>query len=161
MKQKIIAGLIITLLSSTAYSSIKDKKAMRGADASIAAEILKVKAACGNPALEVKVNWDEYKTMIAANEEVIASERYKSEWVISHSGLRTVTTLEALSEICKDDADYKEEIALLTQISVLPKADLKDTNNEFSLKGNTLTVKTGHRNIRSVSDFSKKIKAVY
>lgn len=161
MKQKILSGLVITLLSTTSYAAIKDKKAMKAADAAITAEIVNVKAACGNPTLEVQVKWDEYETMISANEAAIVSERYRSEWVISHSGVRTVTTLEALSKICKDDADYKEEIAQLTQIQVVPKEALKDTNNDFSLNDTILIVKTGHLNQRSVSDFSKKIKALY
>ena len=47
MKQKLIAGVVIALLSTTAYASIKDKKAMRAADANITTQVTKVKAACG------------------------------------------------------------------------------------------------------------------
>lgn len=161
MKQKILAGLMIAVFSTSAYASIKDKKAMRAADTNIAEETAKVKASCGNPKLDVNVNWDNYKKMLAANESKLADDRYKSEWVITHSGQRTVAVLEALAQICKDDADYKEELALLTKIEVSAKQDFKDSNSDFTLKDTVLKVESGHKMTRSASDFVKKIKALY
>ncbi|MBB1332029.1 hypothetical protein H5154_05400 [Pseudoalteromonas sp. SR44-5] len=161
MKHKILAGIIITLFSTASYASIKDKKAIRAADASISAEVDKVKAACGNASLDVKVDWEDYKKMIAANKDKLAKDNYQSQWVIAHSGQRTVATLEALSAICKDDVDYKEEIAKLTKINVTAKDDFSDSASEFSLADNALTVETGHKMSRNASDFAKKIKALY
>tara|TARA_B100001059_G_C17801183_1_gene566290 strand:- start:276 stop:761 length:486 start_codon:yes stop_codon:yes gene_type:complete len=161
MKQQILAGLIITLFSTASYASIKDKKAMRAVDENIATEAAKVKTSCGNPALDVKVNWDEFKTMITKNTEKLANDRYKSQWVISHAGQRTVSVLEAVAGICKDDADYKEELAKLSKILVTPKADFTDSASEFTLDSNVLSVKSGHKMNRSASDFMKKIKALY
>lgn len=161
MKHKILAGIIITLFSTASYASIKDKKAIRAADTSISAEVDKVKSACGNASLDVKVDWDDYKKMITANKDKLAKDNYQSQWVIAHSGQRTVTTLEALSAICKDDVDYKEEIAKLTKINVTAKDDFSDSASDFSLSDNVLTVDTGHKMSRNASDFSKKIKALY
>lgn len=161
MKQKIIAGLIIAVFSSSALASIKDKKAMRAADTSIADETAKVIASCGNTKLDVNVNWEDYKKMLAANEAKLADNKYKSEWVITHSGQRTVSVLEAIANICKDDADYKEELALLTKIEVSAKQDFKDSQSEFTLNDTVLKIATGHKMTRSASDFAKKIKALY
>ena len=77
MKQKIIAGLIIAVFSTSALASIKDKKAMRAADASIAEETAKVIASCGNTELDVTVNWEDYNKMLAANEATLADNKYK------------------------------------------------------------------------------------
>jgi hypothetical protein len=165
MKNKILTGLAVTLLStvfsSTTFAAVKDKKAIRAVDAKIAEEVTNVKTACGNSSLNVTVNWDEYKTMISTNKETLKSEKYKSEWVIGHSGERTVAVLESISKICAADEDYKEELAKLTDIQVLPKASFEDTKSEFSLNGNTLTVKTGHKMTRSFSDFTTRIKDLY
>ncbi|MBB1279397.1 hypothetical protein [Pseudoalteromonas sp. SR41-1] len=161
MKQKILAGLIIAVCSSSAYASIKDKKAIRAADASIAEEVAKVKASCGNAKLDVNVDWDDFKKMAAANEAKLADDRYQSQWIMSHAGQRTVAVLEAVSEICKDDADYKEELALLTKVTVSAKQDFKDSKSEFSLDDTVLKVKSGHKMTRRASDFTKSIKELY
>lgn len=161
MKHKILAGIILTLCSTASYASIKDKKAIRAADTSILEEVTKVKAACGNSSLDVKVDWEGYKKMIAANKDKLAKKNYQSQWVMTHSGQRTVATLEALSTICKDDVDYKEEIAKLTKINITAKDDFADYASEFSLSDNVLTVNTGHYMSRNASDFTRKIKALY
>ncbi|MGO3345657.1 MAG: hypothetical protein ACTIM4_11010 [Marinomonas sp.] len=161
MKKVLLSTLVISLLSTTAYASVKDKKAMKAADAHITTEIVKVKAACGNPSLDVKVNWDAYEKMISANTDKLAKDNYKSEWVLSHSGQRTVATLEAMAKICKSDADYKEELAKVSKIEVAPKADFKDSKNVFSLKGSTMTVEAGHKMTRKADDFVKPIKALF
>ena len=161
MKYTLISSILITTLSTSAYASIKDKKAIRAANENIAAEVANVKKACGNSALEVSVNWEKYKTMITANKENLAKDNYRSEWVIGHSGQRTVATLEAMSKICSTDEDYKEEIAQLAKIQIIPKTDFKDSKSVFSLEEKVLTVKTGHKMTRSSSDFAKSIKALY
>jgi len=161
MKNKIVLGLFIAAVSSTATAGVKDKKAIRAAEANITAAVTKTIAACGNDALEVNVSWDDYKSMIASNKDAIAKKRYKSQWVISQGGDRAVSTLDALAKICASDADYKEEIANLTNIAVNPKADFSDTKSEFLIDGQVLTTNAGHYATRKASDFVKKIKAVY
>lgn len=161
MKNKIVLGLFIAAVSSTATAGVKDKKAIRAAEANITTAITKTIAACGNDDLEVNVAWDDYKDMIKSNKDAIAKKRYKSEWVISQAGDRTVSTLGALAKICASDTDYKEEIANLTEIIVKPKADFTDTSSDFSVDDDLLLTNAGHYTTRKANDFVKKIKAVY
>ncbi|NQZ51632.1 MAG: hypothetical protein HRT95_16105 [Moritella sp.] len=161
MKNKIVLGLFIAAVSSTATAGVKDKKAIRAAEANIKTAITKTIAACGNDDLEVNVEWDDYKDMIKSNKDAIAKKRYKSEWVLSHAGDRTVSTLGALAKICASDADYKEEIANLSEIIVKPKAKFSDTSSEFSIDDDVLITSSGHYTTRKAGDFVKQIKAVY
>jgi len=161
MKTKLLTAAICTLLATTAHAGVKDKKAIKAAEAGIATEISKVQAACGNASLDVSVSWDGYKAMIKENAEEIKSDRYKNEWVYSHGGQRTISTLESLAKICADDEDYKEEIANLTKIVVTPKASYEDYKSEFTLDGTVLSAVTGHQMTRSASDFTKRLKALY
>ncbi|MFT7681523.1 MAG: hypothetical protein ACI935_000990 [Moritella dasanensis] len=161
MKNKIVLGLLIASVSVTATAGVKDKKAILAAETNIKAAITKTIAACGNDDLEVNVAWDEYKDMIKANKDAITKKRYKSEWVISQGGDRTVSTLDALTKICASDADYKEEIANLNEIIVKPKADFSDTSSDFSIDDEALITNAGHYTTRKAGDFVKKIKAVY
>ncbi|GAA0819200.1 hypothetical protein KO495_04785 [Colwellia sp. D2M02] len=161
MKKTLLTAAICTLLATTAHAGVKDKKAIKAAEAGIATEIAKVKTACGNAALEVNVSWDEYKAMIKANEAVLKENREQTQWIYAQGGQRTISTLESLAKICADDEDYKEEIANLTKVIVTPKAEYKDYKSEFTLDGTVLHAKTGHRMTRSASDFTKRLKALY
>lgn len=161
MKKKLLVGIIATVLATSSYAGVKDKKAMRGADESVAEQVEKVVASCGNSELAVTFEWDAYKAMIKSNKDLLKSERYKKEWVISHAGERTVATLEAMSKICNDDADYKEEIANLTKIVIKPMANLKDYRGKFELDETTLTINFGHMMTRSPGDFVSPIKELF
>jgi len=161
MKKLILMTVIASAISTSAVASVKEKKAMRSVDESIVKAIVKVKSACGNPALDVNVSWKDFKQMIKANKEALKSDNYKSEWVISHAGERSISTLEALSKICKEDADYKEEIANVTKIVVKPKAKFEDTKSAFSIEGTVITVESGHSMTRNLFDFIKPLKSIF
>jgi len=149
------------LMATTATAAVIDKKAIRAADANIAEQVVIMKSDCGNSALNVNVVWDDVKGMIKANKEALKSDNYKGVWVLSHIGERTVAALEAMSKICKDDADYKEELAKVTNITVKPKAKFDDSKSAFSLDDSTITIESGHRMTRSASDFITPIKDLF
>jgi len=161
MKKQLIIGVIATLLTTSAVAGVKEKKAMRAADESVAAQLIKVHASCGNDKLAVAFVWDDYKAMIKANKATIKKERYKKQWVISQAGERAVASLEALTKICQDDADYKEEIAAVSSIMIKPKAELKDYNSEFNLDDTTINITFGHMMTRRASDFVQPIKEMF
>lgn len=161
VKNKLLFGMVILMASSSVYASVKDKKAMRIVDNNIIAEVNKVKSSCGNSALDVIVDWDSYKSMISSNDANLKKDKYKSEWVISHSGQRTVAALEAIATICASDEDYKEELAKLKNIKITAKQDFLDSKNNFALSGNTLNIETGHKMTRSASDYMDKIKSLF
>lgn len=161
MKNKLLFGMVLLMASSTSYASVKDKKAMRNVDSNIVAEVSKVKSSCGNSALDVTVDWDSYKNMISSNSEKLNKDNYKSEWVISHSGQRTVAALEAITSICGSDEDYKEELAKLKKIKITAKQDFLDSKNNFTLSDNTLNIETGHKLTRRASDYTDKIKSLF
>lgn len=149
------------LMATTATAAVIDKKAIRAADANIAEQVVIMKSDCGNAALEVNVVWDDVKGMIKENKEALKSDNYKGVWVLSHTGERTVAALEAMSKICKDDADYKEELAKITNITVKPKAKFDDSKSAFSFDETTITIESGHRMTRSASDFVTPIKNLF
>lgn len=161
MNKKILTAVICTLLTTTVHAGVKDKKAMKAADAGIITEVEKVKAACGNTALEVAVSWDAYAAMIKANEATLTENREQTQWVYAQGGQRTISVLESLAKICSEDEDYKEEIANLTKVVVTPQPNYGDYKSEFTLDGTVLHAKTGHRMTRSASDFTKRLKALY
>lgn len=161
MNKKLLTAAICTLLATTAQAGVKDKKAIKAAEAGIATEISKVQTACGNTSLDVSVSWDDYKSMVKENADEIKSDRYKSEWVYAQGGQRTISTLEALAKICAEDEDYKEEIANLTKIVVTPKANYGDYKSEYTIDGTVITAITGHQMTRTSSDFVKRLKALY
>lgn len=159
--KKMLLPLVLLSLSTSAYASIAEKKAIRAADADVAAATEKTQSACGNTELSVNHNWDQFRTMADNNAEIIKDKDYKMEWIIGQSAERTVATLDALANICNDDADYKEVIAELTAIEVTPKESFEDFKSAFSLDGNTLNVETGYYMSRSASDFVDRLKALY
>jgi hypothetical protein len=161
MNKQLLTVTLCTLIATTAHAGVKDKKAIKAAEAGIAAEVTKVQAACGNTALEVSVDWGEYKAMVKANKEALKKDRSQTQWIFAQGGERTISTLEALAKICTDDEDYKEEITNLTKLVVIPKASYGDYKTEFSLDDTVLTATNGHRMTRSYSDFVKPLKALY
>lgn len=154
----ILAGLITP---SVLASTVVERKAMREAEAKIVEAAEKTKATCGNTELAVSVNWDEYRTMINANEKVLQDNRYQGQWVLSHTADRNVSMLEALSSICNEDEDYKEVIAELNTVVIKPKSEFTDSDSTFKLEGSTLVVESGHRMNRSASDFVRPIKQLF
>jgi|SRR5690554_81565 len=162
MKKALLSVLLLSLSATAAHaSSVAEKKAIRSADTDVAAAVEKTQEACGNEALSVNHNWDQFSTMAENNAEMIADKDYKMEWIIGQSGERTVATLEALAKICSDDEDYREVIAELSAVEVTPKESFDDYQSAFSLDGTTLKVETGYYMSRSASDFVERIKALY
>jgi len=161
MKKILLIAVISSVLATSAYAGVKDKKAMRSVNEDITSELKKVKSHCGNPALEVKVSWDKFKTMIKANKDALAARNYKGEWVISQTGERATAALEAFTKICKEDADYREEIAAITQIIIEPKPKFKDTESSMTMKDTVLTIESGHHMSRNLFDFIKPIKSLF
>ncbi len=160
MKAKIMTGLIMVTLAAGVNAGVAEKKAMRSADANIAEATAKTIAACGNAALSVNVSWDKFKTVATVNAAIVEKKNDKLEWIIGNAGERTVGVLGALEKICAD-ADYKEEIALMTQIVVDAKENYEDYKSSFVLNGTVLNVSTGYYMSRNASDFVKKLKALY
>jgi len=138
-----------------------EKKAIRAADENIAAQVEKFKADAGSAELTVTVDWNAVGQMISENTDALASDSYENVWVLGHTGERTVAVLEAMSTICNDDADYKEELANITSIVVKPKAKFDDSKSEFSIDGTEITIESGHRMTRSASDFVEPVKALF
>jgi hypothetical protein len=161
--EKIISVIATTslLMATTAMAAVVDKKAIRTADANIAEQVAIMKSDCGNTSIEVNVVWDDVKGMIKTNKDALKSDNYKGAWVLSHTGERTVSVLEAMSKICKDDADYKEELAKVTNIVVKPKAKFSDSKNAFSFDETTINIESGHRMTRSAADFIQSIKSLF
>lgn len=161
MKYTLLTSVLLATLSTTAVAGVKDKKAIRAADAKVAEQVIKTQKDCGIAKLDVVIAWDKFKKMAADNKAVFEEKRYQKQWLMSHAGDRTASVLEAMGQICKDDADYKEEIALLTNIVVEPQAKLSDYRSSFVLDGTTIKVTSGHYMTRRASDYTKPIKALY
>ncbi|MBV1910027.1 MAG: hypothetical protein KUG78_12040 [Kangiellaceae bacterium] len=166
MKIKIAASILALSVAAGAHAGVKDKKAIRAADAAITAAAANTQAACGNKTLAVTVNWDQFKTMFSSNAAELKKRNEKLVWVLSHAGQRTVASLESMAKICNDDPDYKEEIANVSVIYVDSQPKYNDYRSAFSLAeikdGSTaITIKSGHSMTRSASDFTARIKALY
>lgn len=161
MKKLLAVALLSATAASSAFAGVAEKKAMRHADEMLAAEVQKIQTACGNEALSIEVSWDEVKDSIAANADLLKDKRMDGKAVINEMANRTVSTLESLAKICADDADYKEEIANLTNIVIKAKDDFSDYKSEFTLEGTTLTTLNGHYMTRSRDDFTNRLKALY
>jgi hypothetical protein len=160
-KTLLVIATTSLFIATTATAAVVDKKAIRAADANIAKQVAVMKSDCGNTSLEVNVVWDDVKGMIKTNKDALKSDNYKGVWVLSHTGERTVAALEAMSKICKDDADYKEELAKVTKVIVKPKDKFDDAKSAFSFDENTINIKSGHRMTRSASDFVTPIKDLF
>lgn len=149
------------LSTSVAFAGVAEKKAINASNEAIKAEVNNTQAACGNAQLETNLDWDAFKSMADNNAEKLKKNNYKTEWVIGHAGERTVAVLQAMARICDEDADYKEELAKLTTISVTPKGDLEDYKSEFSVFETTFNINSGHLMTRSFTDFIDPVKAVF
>lgn len=159
---KKFAFIVVTsLLAAGVNAGVAEKKAQQAANDKIASTLSSMKTACGNSSIDVVVAWDQVDAMITKNSALIAEKNSKAEWIYAEVGDRTSATLEALGKICTDDADYKEEIAKLTKVSVTPKEKYDDTASAFALEGTTLNVQNGFYMSRSASDFVEPLKALY
>lgn len=162
MKLKLITLILAGLVSQAVMAStVVERKAMREAEAKIIEAAQQTKATCGNAELAVSVSWDDFQSMIAANEQVLQDNRYQGQWVLSHTADRNMSVFEALSSICKDDADYKEVIAELSAVVIKPKPKFTDSESSFKLEGSTLLIESGHRMNRSAADFVRPIKQLF
>ncbi|MCE2593862.1 hypothetical protein K6Y31_03430 [Motilimonas cestriensis] len=160
MRNIMLAG-VLTCVSMTSWAGVAETKAKRGADEVISQSANKMQQACGNTALTVTVNWDEFDSMLAANKAQLAEKKYQDAWVLNHAGERTSALLDSIAAICNDDADYQAEIAKLTAVVVMPKGDFADTKTDLALADTSLTVQSGHYMRRTASDFTARIKALY
>lgn len=162
MKTKLLTAVLVGLFCQSALAaSVVEKKAMRAAEAQIVAAADQTKAICGNAELAVKVNWEQFDSMINANEQALLGHKYQNQWVLSHAGERNAAVLEAMQGICQDDADYKEALAEITAINITAKPNFSDSDSSFKLDGTVLMVESGHRMNRSADDFTKAIKALF
>ncbi len=161
MNYKALTLILASTLAMNASAGVAEKKAIKQADEKIVAATTKTMSACGNTQLVTTADWEQFNNVAESNAEKLKAKDYKGEWLISKAGERTVTSLEALEKICLKDADYKEEVAKITEIMVVPKADFDDVESEFSLEGTKLTIQTGHYMDRSFSDFTKPLKSVF
>lgn len=161
MKPTLITAIVLATLSTGAVAGVKEKKAMRAADAKVAEQIVTTKQACGNTQLDVTIDWEKFNIMIAENETTLKEKRYQEQWVLSHAGDRTASVIEALGKICNSDADYKEELAKLTKVVVHPLPKFSDYRSSFKLDGTTIQVASGHYMTRNADDYTKPIKALF
>lgn len=146
MNTKLLSAIVLTSLSCTAFAGVADKKAMKNSESRAAGEIENMQKICGNTSLAISFSWDKYEKMISANTEEIKKQSYKSEWVYGKAGDRAWTVLSSLKTICRDDADYKEAIAQISNIVVNPKEKLSDAKSSYSVSddGKTITMELGH-----------------
>ena len=162
MKLKLLTVMAVTLFSQSALAAtVVEKKAMRQAEAKIIAAAEQTKAACGNAELNISVDWEQFSTMVSANEKALQEHRYQNQWVLSHAGDRNAAALESMKIICEDDVDYKEVLAEITSISIVAKPNFSDYDSSFKLDDTTLVIESGHRMNRSASDFTKAIKKLF
>ena len=156
-----IAAAALCLLSAASHASVAEKKATRAAEDAATQAAAATQQACGNAALAVNFNWAASAETAKNSEKFMADKKVEMVHLINDMGARTTATLESLAGICEKDADYKEEIAKLTQVIVNPKADGGDFKSEFQLKDTSLEIASGFYMTRSASDFTARLKALY
>jgi len=161
MKKHIITGLILSIAATSAFAGVKEKKVMRAADKIITTQLAKTMLACENPLLTIDMGWDGFKAMTKTNKEALKKKRYYAERLMHDVGARTHSVLEALEQICASDADYKEEIAAVTAINVVPKPNVDDYRSSFALEDNVITVTTGYYMTRKAEDYISPIKELF
>ncbi len=155
--KKTITLVCFALLASGAQAGVKEQKAQRAADERISTAATNMKTVCGNAQLTVNVDWNAVDTTAEQNADIIKDQGMRLDWIYTQLGDRTVSTMEALSKICKDDADYKAAISNISDIHVQPKPKFDDYKSAFSLEGNTLTVENGWYMTRNASDFHARL----
>lgn len=159
--KQMIAAAALCLLSAASHASVAEKKATRAAEEAAAQAAKATQQACGNAALSVTINWDALAETAKNSEAFMTEKKVEMVHLINDMGARTAATLESLAKICEKDADYKEEIAKLTQVNVKPKADGGDFKSEFKLDSTTLEIASGFYMTRTPSDFTERLKALY
>ncbi|MBA4501814.1 hypothetical protein [Marinobacterium marinum] len=159
--KKALALICVATFAVNAHAGVKEKKAQRAAEENIAAAIVDTKAACGNAQLDVKVAWDEVDAMAADNEAIIQQKGMTLPQIYDGLGKRTQATLESLTKICQDDADYKAAIAEMTNVEVKTKPKYDDYRSAFTLNGTTLVIENGWYMTRSASDFRSRLMDLY
>lgn len=155
--KKTIACVCLAVLATGAQAGVKEKKAQRSADEKISAAAESMKSACGNAQLAVNVDWSAVDAAAEQNADIIKEKDMRLDWVYIQLGDRTASTMEALSKICSDDADYKAAIAEISNIEVQPKPKFDDYKSAFSLDGSTLNVENGWYMTRNASDFRARL----
>jgi len=161
MKKQLFIGLVITLAAGSAVAGVKEKKAMRHADSIITAQLAKTMVACESPKLTVDMGWDNFKAMIKTNKVALKKKRYKTKDLLLDVGNRTESVLQALEKICIDDADYKEEIALLTTIKVSPQPKIDDYRSAFTLDDTVVNIASGYYMTRKADDYIEPLKSLF
>lgn len=159
--KQLIAAATLCLLSVASHASVAEKKATRAAEDAAAQAAKATQQTCGNAALSVTFNWPALAETAKNSEAFMAEKKVEMVHMINDMGARTAAALESLAKICEKDADYKEEIAKLTQVNVKPKADGGDFKTEFQLKDTTLEIANGFYMTRSASDFTERLKGLY
>lgn len=152
---------IAIVASGLAHAGVAEKKARRAAEENAAAEVALLKSSCGNPDMLVQFDWDAFDILLDTEKAKIEKRGDKNEWVIDKAAERTVNVIKALSGICSNDADYKEEIAKVTALNITPKASFEDYESVFTLNDAAITVETGHVMNRSPEDFEDRLLALF
>lgn len=159
--KQFIAAAALCLLSAASHASVAEKKATRAAEEAAGQAAKATQQACGNTALAVNFNWTALAETAKNSEAFMTDKKLEMAHLINDMGARTTATLESLANICEKDADYKEEIAKLTQVTVNPKADGGDFKSEFKLKDTSLEIASGFFMTRTPSDFTSRLKELY
>jgi len=163
MQKRIVNTIATILLVATTQASagVAEKKARKAADKDTMAEVALMQASCGNAAMTITYDWGAYDTFLNRHAGAIEAKGTTGPFVIQKTALRTINVVKALTTICDNDPDYKEEIAKLTGITVSPKSDFEDFKSEFSLSGGVITALTGHQMHRAPSDFEARLKELF
>ncbi len=161
MKKQMLAGFVAATLMTTASAGVAEKKAQREADEAVTKATETMKTTCGNANLKTSIAWDQIDTVANKNADKMKAKNHDLKQSYIAVGKRTVSTLEALTKICKDDADYKAEIAKVAEVKVTVKEDFSDYKSAFALEGTSINVQTGHYMARSASDFMIRLKKIF
>ncbi len=133
--KKLVLSILLVAISFAAQAGIKDKKAKNTATETMNAALTKVKSACGNAKLEGKIDWASWDTY---KYEKLSGNKPKNE-VIQAAGILIDGVMGEVADLCKD-ADYKEELAKITNIAISGKTDQTSNYVEFKLDDTTLSM---------------------
>lgn len=154
MKKEVgLSALLAVLICTPVFAGIKDKKAMKASEDTIATAAETVKSACGNAKLDAKIDWSNWEKY-----DYKALGKEKDE-ILSYTGELAKSVLESMVELCKD-ADYKSEIAKITTLNFSGKDDPKEYYVAFSLAGNALNIKLNGDGVGSWKN-AELLKAVW
>jgi len=107
---KILVALVLVTLSINSFAGIKDKKAMRASEGAVTAAIAGVMNACGNAALEAKIDWSAWDSY---DYDKLGGDKVK---ILGYIASLATSVTDEMATLCKD-ADYKAEIAKLTTLN--------------------------------------------